>query len=39
VDDLAPLDDPAYDAALKRADAKDAVLADVLRTLAGKAGA
>jgi hypothetical protein len=28
-----------YDAALKRADAKDAVLADVLRTLAGKVGA
>lgn len=28
-----------YDAALKRADAKDQVLADVLRTLAGKVGA
>ncbi len=28
-----------YDAALKRADAKDAVLADVLKTLAGKVGA
>jgi hypothetical protein len=28
-----------YDAALKRADAKDALVADVLRTLAGKVGA
>jgi hypothetical protein len=28
-----------YDAALKRADAKDAVIADVLKTLAGKVGA
>jgi hypothetical protein len=28
-----------YDAALKRADAKDELVADVLRTLAGKVGA
>lgn len=28
-----------YDAALKRADAKDVLVADVLRTLAGKVGA